>query len=371
MPCENIRWGYWCNGLTRGRKFQKVNPNPYHRRAKLIIDGDWYYDKTTDEKICRKWTDEEINSGYGNTKKYGKVKLVPIKCNQCDQCRLERSNEWVTRIMCEYETAGKKGCKIDLTYAPEYVPDGYVLSIADYQKWIKCLRMHLKRHDPEYKGFKYYIGGEYGPTGGRPHYHIIIIGWEPNDLEYWKDSKTGYPMYKSETIQNKTWKKGICTIEPVTPETVSYATRYTNKKSGKAKTNKGIPEFQRQSQNIGLNYWNLHKEEIKEDTGIWIKKKNKAKLVKIPRYFKKKWQEENPVEYEYFIDWSIWNQEKEQKKKMDRTDKSLIDQIKDNVETSKIIYNLLKRENLDTDEQLYYANKNTKQARKKLLQMAK
>ena len=56
---------------------------------------------------------------------------------------------------------------------------------------------------------------------------------------------------------------------------------------------------------------------------------------------------------------------------MAQTDKCLIDQIKDNVETSKIIYNLLKRENLDTDEQNYYTNENTKQARKKLLQVVK
>ena len=268
--------------------------------------------------------------------------------------------------MCEYQTAGKLGCKIDLTYNKEHIPNGYVLSIADYQCWIKRLRQHLKRHDPEYKSFKYYIGGEYGPTTGRPHYHIIIIGWEPKDLEYWKDSKTGYPMYKSETIE-KTWRNGFCTIEPLTPETVSYATRYTNKKSGKEKSNKGIPEFQRQSQRIGLEYWNKFKDDIKSDTGIWIKKENKAKLVKIPRYFKKLWEKENPVEYELFIDWSIEKQEKQQKEILSKTDKTKIEYLKSQAESAKIIYQLLKRQNLDVEQQYKETNDNIKQTIKKRL----
>ena len=180
MSCENPKWGFWVDGDFRGKKWQKINPNPHKKRSKLIIDGEWTAGKDG-QKYCRHWTKEEINSGYGITKKYGKVKLIKIKCNCCDQCHLAHANEWVTRILCEWKTSGKKGCKIDLTYNKENVPDDYKLSIADYQSWIKRLRTHLKRHDPEYKGFSYYIGGEYGPSKGRPHYHIIIIGWEPSD----------------------------------------------------------------------------------------------------------------------------------------------------------------------------------------------
>lgn len=327
----------------------------------MYLDGEWYLTNKTkwDKKFeCRKWTIEEINSGYGIVKGK-KVKLVPIPCGHCDQCRLQRSNEWVTRIICEYETNGKKGCKIDLTYNPEHVPEGYVLKKSDYQSFIRRLRMHLKRHDPEYKGFTYYIGGEYGEKYGRPHYHIIIIGWEPTDLEEIGLSNTGYPMYRSSTIdQNWTTGKGksksnngFATIEPLTMETVSYATRYTNKKSGNAKINKGVPEFQAQSQRIGLKYWNLHKEEIKNDTGIWIKKKDKAKLVKIPRYFKKLWAEENPIEYEMYIDWETKRMDNITKEKLAQTDKPISDYIKDNAESSKIIYQLLKRNSIETHQQ--------------------
>lgn len=364
MSCENLQWGYWTKANFRGRKYFKINPNPNGNRGKLIIGGEWTHNKDG-TKTCRPWTDEEINSGWGKTK-HGKVKLVPINCNNCDQCRLNRSNEWVTRILCEYKTAENRGCKIDITYNKENVPDGYVLNYADQQSWIKRLRQHLKRHDPEYKGFTYYIGLEYGPTTGRPHAHIIIIGWEPTDQIFWKLSNTGYPMYKSETI-DMTWGKGFCTIEPLTAETVSYATRYTNKKSGKAKSNKGVPEQQHQSQGIGKKYWELYKEEIINDTGIWIKKKDKARLVKIPRYFTKMWQKENPVQYELFMDWKTHQQEEQQKEIMSKTDKSLIDYLKDKVETSKIIYEMLKRQYLDTDEQNRAINDNIKQMIKKRL----
>lgn len=365
MPCENLQWGYWNSGNFKGKQYHKINANPNGNRAKLIIGGEWKYDRKTGEKSCRPWTKEEINSGYGNTKN-GKVKLVPINCGDCDQCRLNRANEWVTRILCEYKTSGRKGCKIDLTYNAKNVPKGYVLSKADYQGWIKRLRTHLSRNDKNFKGFKYYIGGEYGPEKGRPHYHIILIGWEPEDIKFWKYSKTGYEMYRSKLIE-KTWNKGFCTIEPLTAETVSYATRYTNKKSGKAKTNKGIPEFQQQSQGIGLNYWIQNKDEIINDTGIWIKKQDKAKLVKIPRYFRKKWQEENPVQHELFIDWKTQRQEQQQKEIMQNTDKPIIDYLKDQVETSKIIYDMLKRQNLDTDEQRQANNDNIKELLKKRL----
>lgn len=365
MPCENTKWGFWTNGNFRGKKYPKINPNPNNKRAKLIIDGEWFGSKDG-KKYCRKWTTEEINSGYGITKKYGKVKLIPIKCNHCSQCRLQNANEWVTRILCEYKTAGKKGCKIDLTYNKENVPDGYVINYAHQQSWIKRLRQHLKRHNPEYKGFTYYIGLEYGPKGGRPHGHIIIIGWEPTDQVFWKLSNTGYPMYRSETI-DKTWGKGYCTVEPLTPETVSYATRYTHKKSGEEKTNKGVPEQQHQSQGIGKKYWELYKEEIINDTGIWIKTKNKAKLVKIPRYFRKKWQNENPLQYETFIDWEMKQQEKQKEAELKQTDKTILQLLKDKVETSKIIYNMLKRQNLDIQSQIHEANENIKETLKKRL----
>ncbi len=51
---------------------------------------------------------------------------------------------------------------------------------------------------------------------------------------------------------------------------------------------------------IGLEYWNLYKEKIKRNGGIFINYDGKVKLKPIPTYFKKKWKEENFEEYYNF-----------------------------------------------------------------------
>ena len=175
-----------------------------------------------------------------------------------------------------------------------------------------------------------------------------------------------FQLFRNGTVE-KTWGKGYCTIEPLTAETVSYATRYTHKKSGKEKTNKGVPEFQRQSQKIGLEYWEQNKDEIINDTGIWLKTKDKAKLVKIPRYFRKKWEEENPLQYEMFIDWEMSRNEKLEREEMSKTDKTRLDYMNDKIESSKYIYTLLKRQNLDIQQDYQEANDNIKREIEKRL----
>ncbi len=326
MSCLNYKWGAWIPGNLRGKKYFVINPHPLKARSKIWIDGEW-----TGKNKCRKWTKEEIETGIGHTKKYGDLKLFPIKCGHCELCNLAKSNEWVTRIMCEFFMK-PYGVKIDLTYAPKYVPDGYKLKKSDYQSFINRLRTHLKRTDPNFTGFKYYIGGEYGPVGGRPHYHIILVGWQPSDMKYWKDSKSGFPMYTSELIENK-WGMGICTVEYLTPETVSYTTRYTRKKSGNAKVNAGVPEFQAQSQGIGIEYWAINKEKIKDNLGIWIKRGDKADIAPIPRAFKKQWKLENPIEYECFCDWQMLTNERIENERKKRSNLSKIEYLHNCAET--------------------------------------
>lgn len=51
---------------------------------------------------------------------------------------------------------------------------------------------------------------------------------------------------------------------------------------------------------IGLEYWNLYKDKIKRNGGIFINYDGKVKLKPIPTYFKKKWKEENFEEYYNF-----------------------------------------------------------------------
>ena len=73
--------------------------------------------------------------------------------------------------------------------------------------------------------------GEYGPKGGRPHYHLAILNWEPKDLKEYKPNKHGDMIYKSKTLQ-KIWGKGFVTIEELNYRTACYIARYVTKKAG-------------------------------------------------------------------------------------------------------------------------------------------
>ena len=44
-------------------------------------------------------------------------------------------------------------------------------------------------------------------------------------------------------------------------------------------------------------YWEENKEKLKKQNGIFVLIKDKVKLKKLPRYFKKQWEKENFEEY--------------------------------------------------------------------------
>lgn len=76
----------------------------------------------------------------------------------------------------------------------------------------------------------FYMCGEYGPEGGRPHYHANLFG--EDFREEWKPlgkSSSGSLFYESETL-TKLWSHGRATVQPLTRETAGYTARYIMKK---------------------------------------------------------------------------------------------------------------------------------------------
>lgn len=251
---------------------------------------------------------------------------IKIPCGYCLGCRLDKSNAWATRIMLEAKDH-KKNCFITLTYAPEHLPireNHMTLKKKDLQDFIKRLRYHLN------KKISYFACGEYGGQTHRPHYHIIIFGWEPDDLKPISLSTTGKQMYTSTTVSS-IWGNGFITVEELNYATACYTARYVQKKSGikpqkRELTDKITPtlkidertklafiqyqshyhtnpydNYGRQKEfiimskkpAIGLNYWNQNKAKIQRNGGILIKTNDTVKLKPIPRYFFKKWVNED------------------------------------------------------------------------------
>lgn len=271
---------------------------------------------------------------------------IPVPCGECECCKIEKANEWATRITNESSMWNNKGIFLTLSYNDPNLPmtkEGLTtLNRKDIINFKKRLRKYAEKHklpfmewENPYNGkierpIRTFECGEYGfngqraAIGGNPHYHMVILNWMPDDLKFDKISKkSNLPLYTSKTI-NKLWGKGYCPIGLVSYESASYVARYTMKKNGLAKVKreyydvkeitkegevrlktkwrnikgKQEPEFIGMSQGIGLTWFLKNKDKIKENNCIIIPTNNGARTKKIPRYYRKIWEKLNWLEYE-------------------------------------------------------------------------
>lgn len=158
------------------------------------------------------------------------VKEFPIPCQRCIGCRLDKSKEWAMRCMHEASLHDQNSF-ITLTYNDKNLPYNTSLVKEDVQKFFKRLR---KRIQP--KKIRYYYCGEYGDKNGRPHYHILLFGYNyPDWVRLPHKSPSGRDLYTSPILE-KDWKLGFVQIGDVTYESAAYTARYIMKKvMGKGK----------------------------------------------------------------------------------------------------------------------------------------
>lgn len=100
---------------------------------------------------------------------------IIVPCGKCIECCKAYSREWAIRCMREMQDCGNVGCFVTLTYA---ITDGK-LHREHVQEFIKRLRRSI-----EPVKIRYFGCGEYGGKNDRPHYHINIFGWSPDDLRF-------------------------------------------------------------------------------------------------------------------------------------------------------------------------------------------
>lgn len=193
------------------------------------------------------------------------VKGRYVPCGKCYECLIQKSNEWAYRVCLEAQ--GKSACMLTLTYNDDNLPDGQAVSKAELQRFIKRLRKHLSPC-----AIKYFGCGEYGKQFGRPHYHVIVIGWSPDDLTFLCKDNKGTPLYRSKTVE-RLWTKGFSSVGELSLKTARYAVKYLQKMP----TDKQKP-FTLMSK--GLGYGAFKDNWLKTDK-IYIE----GKYIKIPRYF--------------------------------------------------------------------------------------
>lgn len=151
---------------------------------------------------------------------------IKLPCGQCIGCRLERSRQWAVRCMHEKQMH-EESCFLTLTYDDENLPLGGTLVKSDLSLFVKRLHNRLLRSRGV--GVRFYGCGEYGEQYGRPHYHVLIYGYDFADKRLFQRNKRGEPLYTSEELR-ELWPVGHHSIGAVTFDSAAYCARYIMKK---------------------------------------------------------------------------------------------------------------------------------------------
>lgn len=153
--------------------------------------------------------------------KYGESLLL-LPCGKCLGCKFDKSRDWAIRAVLEMQYHDKN-CFVTLTYDDENLPIDFNIHKSHVQSFIKALR------NDGYV-FSYLAAGELGEESRRPHYHLCLFGYCPQDLELF--SKSGKDNLYTSVYLSKVWNRGNVLIGNLSFESAGYVARYTTKKVG-------------------------------------------------------------------------------------------------------------------------------------------
>lgn len=226
---------------------------------------------------------------------------IPLKlpCQQCVNCRLERSRQWAMRCLHE-KSLYRESCFITLTYEDKNVPllsgpwiaRRQTLVLRDIQLFMKRLRKSTG------KGLRFYACGEYGLQTDRPHYHLLLFNKDFHDKRDWKTTRAGDRLFTSRTLDD-VWGLGMCVFGDVTFESCAYVSRYiVDKINGDEKEHhyRGrLPEFATRSMRPGIGrgwYDKFGDHAFVHDSVVM-----RGMEMKPPQYYARLMEERDPTRY--------------------------------------------------------------------------
>lgn len=207
-------------------------------------------------------------------------------CGKCVECMRHVSSEWALRIVLE-ASLYEKNCCVTLTYNDENLPVNNLLQPRDLQLFMKSLRKAISP-----VRVRFFASGEYGLKKFRPHYHVILFGYSPDDLVYFF-TRDGRDFYKSQFIAD-IWKRGHILVGEVDYHTAFYTAKYLQKAMF---SDVAVPPFVRMSNRPGIGAGAV-------DTVNWDMLIDRAiyyhgKKYSIPRYFWKVMEKADPDIYDW------------------------------------------------------------------------
>lgn len=155
-----------------------------------------------------------------------------VPCKKCEGCRFDYSREWCVKIMHEAMMHSHVNSFVTLTYNDALVPAfGQLKYKEHFTPFLKRLRERIAP-----LRIRFYMIGELGDLNLRPHFHVIIFGFDFPDKVPFKSAPNGEILYRSKLLEDL-WKCpdegvsfGYSSIGSVTPASAAYVARYSMKK---------------------------------------------------------------------------------------------------------------------------------------------
>lgn len=142
-----------------------------------------------------------------------------VACRHCIDCRLNKAREWSFRVAAE-ASLYDQNCMITLTYSDEFLPPDKKVDRRAIQLFMKRLRKAISPAK-----VRFFACGEYGARFSRPHYHVVLFGFQPDDLVELRRDGKGTMLYRSALIE-RLWTFGFSSV--VTDVNL-YVARYVAK----------------------------------------------------------------------------------------------------------------------------------------------
>lgn len=211
---------------------------------------------------------------------------VPIPCGKCFGCRLDYSRKWAVRC-CLEAASHRDNCFVTLTYSDKTTFDNPEIPKRDAQLFLKRLRKFCKGSK-----VRYLLCYELGEKSRRPHFHAIIFGYRPVDLEPFFN-RDGNTYYKSKSLE-AIWKHGNILIGECNFKTCAYTARYCLKKVGQGE---GFLLTSRRP-GLGAAYFFDHAKDIYATDKVYFNFGD-FYSIKPPQYFDRLLEKEDPETLEY------------------------------------------------------------------------
>lgn len=203
---------------------------------------------------------------------YGFTQYFPTPCGHCSGCIKDKVNMWSDRCTFESMTTQLPSSFLTLTYNDWHLPKDKGVHLEDFQLFNDRLR-----HSgiPKYK---YFVSSEYGLEDFRPHYHVMLFGFD------WQDKKSYDALYQA--WSPKSDEIGFFEVDYLTAGRIRYGLKYMSKEMSPDRQDdilkRGLPPlFHTMSKGIGRDWFFKNLNDIQSHNGYY----NNGKLRPLPRYY--------------------------------------------------------------------------------------